>query len=578
MKSLKNILIFSILFMFCLLKVDAKPFKIGENEYDTLVAAVAAVPTDGTKTTIEMTEDVDDAPGVIVASGKNIVIDFGGHTYETSEPMVGSLGTETLSFQLLKNSTVYMKNGTLIASNHETSKMFIQNYADLTLEDITIDATTNTYDYFYGVSSNNGKVNIIGNTSIKVNTNTHARAFDMCWAPNKTYVDGTQMIIDTTGTINGIIELDVWGGRGAEPILSTLTIKNINFTGTWEIDEYLAGQLSIEGGKFAKTNTINLDEFVTGNNISYTTDDETYEVLPSGRFIVKDEKIYVQKGSEYKLNFEITEGYDKYIKYSTEDNKVATIKNGVVTGVGVVSTVLNYSFGRTGGAVEVVVYELNTELSSDAEEDDTSSELNELAEQIISNVLNDKDQDGVDSETISKLKQAIQEGKSIKTDIGIKELKKENLDTKVVEKIEAVAQKVSGEIKGFLDIDVLLKADNTELGKITKLPNGIKLTVDVDKEFGEIPANTNRTFFVVRMHEGEEPELLEATYKDGKLTFETDRFSQYAYGYTDKDVDSGTNPKTGDGIMIYIVLLLISIVGATLFIKKNKNRIINIKN
>ena len=91
--------------------------------------------------------------------------------------------------------------------------MFIQNYADLTLEDINIDASDNQYDYFYAVSSNNGKVNIIGTTSILVNEKTHARAFDMCWAPtvdNGNYINGTQIMVETEGKINGYIELDVW--------------------------------------------------------------------------------------------------------------------------------------------------------------------------------------------------------------------------------------------------------------------------------------------------------------------------------------------------------------------------------
>ncbi len=83
MKRLSKLILFSLLFMVGLLSVNAKPFKIGEEEFDTLLEAVAAVPTDGTKTTIVMTEDVDMAPGVQVVAGKNFVIDFGGHTYKT---------------------------------------------------------------------------------------------------------------------------------------------------------------------------------------------------------------------------------------------------------------------------------------------------------------------------------------------------------------------------------------------------------------------------------------------------------------------------------------------------------------
>lgn len=260
MRKILKVAIFVMLFMVGIVRVNANAFTMGENSYETLKEAVADVPTDGTETLIEMTEDVTLAPGVQIKTGQNIIIDFGGHTYETWEPMVGSSGTETQSFQLLKGSTVKMKNGTLVASTHELSKMFIQNYADLTLENITIDARTNTYNYFYGVSSNNGVVNIIGDTSIYVNRNTHARAFDMCWAPivgKGEYNGGTQMTVNTTGTISGIIELDVWGSYTDEGgIKSTLNIKNMNFDGVWEIDSRLKNQLTIEGGSYKETNTI----------------------------------------------------------------------------------------------------------------------------------------------------------------------------------------------------------------------------------------------------------------------------------------------------------------------------------
>ena len=42
--------------------VTAAPFKIGSVEYDTLADAVAAVPANGSETTIVMTQDVAGSP------------------------------------------------------------------------------------------------------------------------------------------------------------------------------------------------------------------------------------------------------------------------------------------------------------------------------------------------------------------------------------------------------------------------------------------------------------------------------------------------------------------------------------
>lgn len=50
--------------------------------------------------------------GVKVVSGKEITIDFGGHTYNIGKT-VGSTGTETNGMQLLQGSKVTLTNGTI---------------------------------------------------------------------------------------------------------------------------------------------------------------------------------------------------------------------------------------------------------------------------------------------------------------------------------------------------------------------------------------------------------------------------------------------------------------------------------
>lgn len=570
MKKIVKIAVFLLLFVIGITKVDAAAFKIGGTPYDSLNEAVLAAPSDGTETLIEMTEDVTLAPGVQVTEGKNLIIDFGGHRFETWEPMVGSKGTETQSFQLLKGSTVTMRNGTLVASTHELSKMFIQNYANLTLENVTIDATTNTYDYFYAVSSNNGVVNIIGNTSILVNTNTHARAFDMCWAPligNAAYNGGTQMTVNTTGRINGIIELDVWGSyTDVNGIKSTLTIKNINFDGKWEIDSRLKNQLSIEGGSFASTDTIDLDEYVTGSNIPYLYNN-VYDVLPSKTLKINEEEIYVAKGNTYDLDIEIPSGYEKYASITVQDTSVATLENGVLTGKTKGTTTLVISFGRSGASLPITVYEVKSEETEEVS-DTASAAVNEIAEELIEQILSDEAVEGVDAETKAKIVEAIQAGKTIVTELEATSIKEEDLDEEVVEKIK---EKADGEIVGFLDIDILFKADDVELGNLTKLPEPVEISVEVKDTFGAVPEGKSRKFYVVRIHDGEEPELLEAKYENGKLTFKTDRFSTYAYGYTDTAVTS-SNPKTGDNILVYCMMLLISVTGLTAAIMYGKRQ------
>ena len=52
--------------------------KIGNTEYATLAAAIAAVPTDGTETTITMLNDVDISEGVEISGNKNVTLNLNG--------------------------------------------------------------------------------------------------------------------------------------------------------------------------------------------------------------------------------------------------------------------------------------------------------------------------------------------------------------------------------------------------------------------------------------------------------------------------------------------------------------------
>ena len=98
--------------------------KIGEDEYASLQAAVDDVPKDATTPTIITLLKDTTGGGVQVPSGKNIIFDLDGHAYTVNNNTVGSSGTETNGFQLLKGSTVAFKNGTINAGK---AKIVIQN-------------------------------------------------------------------------------------------------------------------------------------------------------------------------------------------------------------------------------------------------------------------------------------------------------------------------------------------------------------------------------------------------------------------------------------------------------------------
>lgn len=590
MKISFKLLFFLTIFFVGITNVDAASFKIGDVGYDTLVDAVAAVPADGKLTTIEMTEDVTSAPGVEITEGKNIIIDFKGHRYQASEPFVGSKGTETISFRFLKGSTVQMKNGYLVASNHKQSKMFIQNYADLTLDNITIDATNNNYDAFYALSSNHGKVFIINDTSILVNENTHARAFDMCWAPkvsNGIYADGTQIVVETEGKITGYIELDVWGTYTDEGgIKSTLEIKNIDFHGKWMADSRLINQLTIDGGRYfnpgfdeahlppaiptTENPYIDIRLYLKDGNASYNLGEHFY-VLPSKMVAYDNEKLFIIKGNEYNFTKNLPAGYEQFVKYDIADKTIVTVENGILKGLkdGVTKVTVTLGETKTGAITkefDAIVFDLDAATDYQPNKNESgavTNVMNQIVAEVIEEALDDNSNKSIDKTTRDNLIAAIEQGKTVTSKIDVKEVKEDELDKDVVKQIKDTVK--DGSLVSFLNIDLLLEADNNVLGKVTSLGKSIEITVDVDKKLGNVPQNKKRTFFVVRSHEGEEPEIIKAEYKDGKLTFATDRFSSYAYGYTDE-----ANPSTSDNLMVYVTCLTLS-AASLMVIKRRRN-------
>lgn len=175
---------------------NISPIIVNGVAYQTLDAAVAAAKT-GEQTIIALSQDMA-GNGVKTIKGQDVVIDLGGHTFDIDGSLVGSTGTETSGFQLLKGSKVTFKNGTL---KSKKASLLIQNYSDLTLENVTLDATGGVA--LYVLSNNHGTVKIIGSSSILAPEGKHA--FDVYYWP-PVYSDGVNVYVNTTGIIRGAIE------------------------------------------------------------------------------------------------------------------------------------------------------------------------------------------------------------------------------------------------------------------------------------------------------------------------------------------------------------------------------------
>lgn len=164
-------------------------------EYASLAEAVENVKAQGTVTLLGNFS----GDGVRVESGKNFTLDLDEFTYTIDGDMVGSAGTETNGFQLLKDSTIKIKNGTITS---DTAKILIQNYSNLTLENVDLVGGTNTQ---YTLSNNNGEILIGTDTNIEAGSASPQVAFDVCRYASYPSVKVT--VAPDAGKISGKIEL-----------------------------------------------------------------------------------------------------------------------------------------------------------------------------------------------------------------------------------------------------------------------------------------------------------------------------------------------------------------------------------
>lgn len=161
--------------------------------------------------TIMLGQDIKEGLGAVFKE-KTVTVDFGGHTYTGYSGSVGSTGTETQLFQLLKEGpAVTLKNGILnIATPTAESgkfKMVLQNYCNLTLENMVVDGSNLQGNVSYTMSNNHGDITINNSTIIAKKDGV---AFDVYYWPKGGYGDGVSVTVNNS-TINGKIEVTVDG-------------------------------------------------------------------------------------------------------------------------------------------------------------------------------------------------------------------------------------------------------------------------------------------------------------------------------------------------------------------------------
>ena len=166
------------------------------------------------------------------------------------------------------------------------------------------------------------------------------------------------------------------------------------------------------------------------------------------------------------------------------------------------------------------------------------------------------------------------------------------LEVKEAQTNELIETNTKGyKVGKYLDITLYKNIDGTNKS-IHELTKVMKVTIKVPEELINKDSKTKREYFIARSHNGK-VDILETKYneKTNSLTFETDKFSDYAILYKDTKEKEAVTPtvtnketvkseskkevkkvKTGDNAnIIGLMMLLVSSMFVMVFVRKKEN-------
>ena len=202
--------------------------------------------------------------------------------------------------------------------------------------------------------------------------------------------------------------------------------------------------------------------------------------------------------------------------------------------------------------------------------DTTATDIMNVVDAILSGSITEDIKNVISEVTMNAIKQEVESGKQIATEIIADVVDENDLDAADVEKIKEQLGE-SGVVAQFLDLAVLVKsvaADGAEkeLGTLNALSEKITFTIMVPEEL----IKDGREFYVIRVHDGKAETLATTKNADGTYSFETDRFSSYALAYEDVENVVGT----GDAANITMYVMLLAVAVCAFGIAKKKGVVV----
>lgn len=321
---------------------------IGEAKYATLAEAFANAK-DGE--TIKLLTNCS-GDGIMVAANRfptGLTVDFNSFTYTVKGKLVGSTGTASNGFQLKEGNKITFRNGAVYGDISEAGDeqtdwsgapaILIQNYCDLTLENMNIQGGNETV---YTMSNN------CGNVVIKDSTITAGKASGKGYDPIALdvcgYGDYTGVSVTVTdSTITGDIEISRSSGNTAD---MALALESGTVTGALKVADSIrnGGTVTVTKGTDVslaqpedyiwKDGTTLVRGVAEYNGTKYETLQAAIAAAESGTVrlltdIAQDSSLVINKNITLDLNGKtVTNSADPMLTVKSSAN--AAVKNGVI--------------------------------------------------------------------------------------------------------------------------------------------------------------------------------------------------------------------------------------------------------
>ena len=539
-------------------------------------------------TTGEIVLDEDYTENVTIPEGKNITIDLNGNTLTGEINVLGTLTVKSSKEggQIVRTDGEHYNAAIYVGDFNEETKTKIEG--KFTLESGSVisekgfgiacfsgsTATINGGEVkavYSGLSGNNtlGSMNFIINGGVI--TAQYGPAI---------YMPGPVSLKMTNGTLNGGISLRMGKVNISGGIINAATADFDSFGDYYykSVNAWLEDALYVWGGTYTSkdegtTNILDLN--ITGGTFNVSNKLGSAVAIYDIGKVSQEIKVNISGNAKLLTNSLNRNAYDVL---TLSDAGVTNIKAGynnpefvgkiktAITGGTFSTSVLPYLTN------EYVETEINNQFVVEKQKVNVDAPVVDgiNVKEVTMGVKKTSELEEVLKSSLTK-SQIDFEGFNPTVKIIIVKQDKEQVQAETLKNIKKFIEEKNNNIKtsDYFDITLNVLEPRTQeiMGILNELTGKVQFEIAIPDSLKQISKEYSRTFYIIREHEGE-VEILPTTLKDGKLLFETDKFSTYVLAYEDIK-----NPETFDSTTSYITLGLTSLLclsGASIVLKSRK--------